>query len=124
MLEAVFGGGEPEPTPIPAVETTPDALHTVLSNARRRHVIELVAERGAQTLNELTDSVAEREFGVDAPRRKRKSVYTCLYQSHLDALDDVGAIEYDGRNDVVPTGETDAWAAAVTLGADICGGGR
>lgn len=73
-----------------------DDVFDLLSNARRRHVVELLHEHGgAMTFRELTDTVAERETGAPVSYDERKRVYVSLRQSHLPRLADAGVVEYE-----------------------------
>lgn len=62
------------------------AFAHLLSNARRCHVIETLAEREAIRLPALAEVVARAECGPEYSRRHRKAVYVTLYQTHLEAL--------------------------------------
>ncbi|WP_435364372.1 DUF7344 domain-containing protein [Haloarchaeobius sp. DYHT-AS-18] len=72
-------------------------IHHLLSNDRRRCVIEhLKEERPWMTLRQLADHIAEIEADESpAPSNLRDSVYVSLHQSHLPKLDDAGIVEYD-----------------------------
>lgn len=73
-----------------------DELFDILSNSRRRHVVELLDEHGGSAeFRELTDAVARRETGVPVSYDERKRVYVSLRQSHLPRLADAGVVEYD-----------------------------
>ncbi|WP_255197192.1 DUF7344 domain-containing protein [Halorarius litoreus] len=73
-----------------------DEVFTILSNARRRHVVELLVEHdGEMTFRELTDAVAKRESEGPVGYDARKRVYVSLRQSHLPRLADADVIEYD-----------------------------
>jgi len=51
---------------------------------------------GATTLNDLAETIAERETGESpAPKNIRNSVYNSLHQTHLPKLDRRGIVEYD-----------------------------
>lgn len=72
-------------------------IHDVLRNDRRRLVIEALREgEGTETVGDLAEIVAAREFGDDPPRKnKRQSVYVSLHQTHLPKLDTLDIVEYD-----------------------------
>ena len=73
-----------------------DELFDILSNSRRRHVVEFLDEQGGETsFRELTDAVALRETGDPVSYDERKRVYVSLRQSHLPRLAEAGVVEYD-----------------------------
>lgn len=79
-----------------------DTVFSILRNPRRRHVLEVLKrEGGASDVRTLTEEVAALENDVEPSElryRQRKAVYTSLYQTHLDKLDDAGIVEYDKRS--------------------------
>lgn len=80
---------------------TMDELTHVLSNERRRRVVRIIDTEGPHKLRALADLIASREAGVpvgDAPHDGRKACYIALYQNHLEKLDDVGIVEWDGES--------------------------
>jgi len=71
-------------------------IHSVLSNDRRWHVLELLAEEECWDLRSLADEIATLESDASrAPRELRQSVYVTLHQNHLPKLDSLGIVEYD-----------------------------
>lgn len=76
---------------------TEEEIHHVLSNERRRLVLEsLREERNPITSRDLAEKIAEFESGeTPAPRNIRQSAYVSLHQTHLPKLDDLGIVEYD-----------------------------
>jgi hypothetical protein len=91
-----------------SVETTGRSMtecqiHQLLSNQRRRAVIErLDASTGTVTVRDLSTWVAASETGQSPPPpRVRESVYTSLHQTHLPKLHDVGVVEYDRDRSLV-----------------------
>ena len=75
-------------------------IHTVLSNSRRREVIELLRNNGdGMAARELAERIAELESGESpAPRNKRQSAYVALQQTHLPKLDSLGIVDYDSQS--------------------------
>lgn len=75
---------------------TTEEIHTVLSNSRRRGVLEQLRESDEKlTARELSERIAEIESDESpAPRNKRNSVYVSLHQTHLPKLEDLGIVEY------------------------------
>ena len=80
-----------------------ERIHHILSNARRRRVIELLKEEsGGIELRVLAELIAEAESGESPPPRSvKKSVYNSLHQTHLPNLDQHGIIDYDPCRKVV-----------------------
>lgn len=76
-----------------------DDVFNLLKNQRRRWVIQyLKNEGGSSTLNDLAETIAAKENGIDKSMlssSQRKRVYIGLYQCHLPKMDDLGVIEYD-----------------------------
>lgn len=78
-------------------EFDPELAHGILQNRRRRRVIEHINRvRGAVTVRDLAEKIAEEE-STDASTEKdlRRSVYNSLHQHHLPKLDDANVIDYD-----------------------------
>jgi len=91
-------------------ELTQDTVYDLLSNKRRRFVIsKLRRADGAVSVNELSESVAAWENGVDVDEltdKQTKRVYVSLYQIHIPKLDEAGLVEYDkesGQVKLTPT---------------------
>ena len=90
-----------------AVETTdegspsiaPETVFEVLSNERRRHVLDYLKRRAERvTVRDLSEQVAARENGIERREvtpKERKRVYTALHQTHLPKMASVGVIDYD-----------------------------
>ena len=75
-----------------------DELFGLLSNSRRRAVLELLAETDESTVYELSRHIAGRENGTDPQQVtavERKRVYIGLHQNHLPLMNRHGVIEYD-----------------------------
>ncbi len=72
-------------------------VHDVLSNRRRRLVLEtLRSNGGAATARELSERIAEAESGeTPPPRNIRQSAYVSLHQTHLPKLNQLDIIDYD-----------------------------
>lgn len=91
-------------------ELTQDTVYDLLSNKRRRFVIsKLRRADGAVSVNELSESVAAWENGVEVDEltdKQIKRVYVSLYQIHIPKLDDAGLVAYDkdsGQVELTPT---------------------
>lgn len=111
------------------------ALHHALRSSRRRLIIALVAERGLSSNGDLTimpmnstetmavsrltrEIVAiEQDIPVDSVAGAHyRSTYTTLIQTHLPALDSVGAIEYQqDRKRIHPDWNFTAMATAAAI---------
>ncbi|MFB6267720.1 MAG: hypothetical protein ABEI31_08680 [Halodesulfurarchaeum sp.] len=83
------------------------AIHDVLSNDRRRMVLEALEEAGGPVpVRELSEYIASRESEADPPPRDlRKSVYVSLQQTHLPKLSELDIVEYDSQEKTVRPGE-------------------
>jgi len=86
-----------------SVDLSPVEIHDVLSNERRKMVIDLLCEeRTGISARHLSEYIAERETGESPPpRNKRQSAYVSLHQTHLPKLDELGIIEYDQSDKTV-----------------------
>lgn len=94
-----------------------DALRC-LSNERRRHTIDILADHAdSLSLSEVAEHVAARQYDVERQEvtgKQRKSVYTGLYQAHIGKLTEVNAIEFDDRAKVIaPAENTEVLAQAL-----------
>jgi hypothetical protein len=99
------------------VPLTIDEVTTLIDNRRRRLVLMMVDARSEPVaVGDLSVKIAAIENDISADRvdaEQRKSVYTTLYQVHLDKLDEAGVIEYDDRAKVARA--TDATPAVADL---------
>lgn len=89
-----------QPTRGEQATITREDIFTVLSNERRRYVLEYLKRHPDRTveLRELVEYVAEQEY--DAPiaevdSGQRKATYAALRQTHLPKLYEYGVVEYD-----------------------------
>jgi DNA-binding transcriptional ArsR family regulator len=83
-----------------------DDFFEILSNRRRRQVIQLLEQRpdGRAELSELVDRIAAWENGTAVDQLSyddRKSVHISLYQHHAPKMDEAGVIDYDERAGVL-----------------------
>jgi hypothetical protein len=89
-----------EGVPIPR-----DELFHLLQNERRRAVVRyLRGVDGPVSMREVAEQVAAWEHGTTVAALtsdQRQRVYIALYQSHLDALDAAGVVEYNKPRGVV-----------------------
>ena len=83
----------------PTLDLNVDRTLTLLSNSRRRQVIERVATApDAIALGQLTEAIAADEEGVSrevVSRQAYKRVYVGLYQTHLPKMDAAGLVDFD-----------------------------
>ncbi len=93
-----------------AIPIDPDVAFEALGNSRRRRVLLSLSRTHSElTADELAVEIAAIENAIDPSKvgsDKRTSVYITLTQSHLDTLDEVGAVDYDDRSKTVTS--TDA----------------
>lgn len=90
-------------------------IHEVLSNDRRRMVIQLLRENGSLTVRELSERIAAEETGeTPPPRNIRQSAYVSLQQTHLPKLDRLDIVNYDEGTKAVRL-NTDAGDVAVYM---------
>lgn len=80
-------------------ELSQDTLFSLLSNPRRRFVLQYLNRVDAPvTLRDLSVEAAAWENETDAENltdQQRKRVQVSLYQTHIPALEEAGIIEYD-----------------------------
>lgn len=75
-----------------------DTLFQLLSNARRRRLIQALDRDGPLPKNQLADRLAAIETDTVPDRvshADRKRVYVSLHQVHLPKLTDAGVVEVD-----------------------------
>lgn len=93
-----------------AIPIDPAVAFEALGNSRRRRVLlSLSRTHGELTVDELAIEIAAIENTIDPSKvgsDERTSVYITLIQSHLETLDEVGAVDYDDRSKTVAS--TDA----------------
>jgi hypothetical protein len=89
-------------------ELSRDELFALLSNARRRYVLQYLSRSGGTAdFEELTLSVAAWENEAEPEEideTDRKRVYVSLYQTHLPRLEDSGVVEFDQDAGVISAG--------------------
>lgn len=110
---------EPEPASPPTYdELDPDEFFEVTSSARRRMLLELLAEfSGPVEQRDATDMIATVEADGTPTSEDEKRVYVSLYQTHLPKLDEWGYVDWDRESgEITPT---DAGAQAAALFEDI-----
>ncbi|WP_225334274.1 DUF7344 domain-containing protein [Halomicrobium urmianum] len=82
-----------------------EQIRKAVRNMRRRYILYYLHHSGgAARIDELVDRVATWEHGSaagDVPGRKRDSVYSSLYQTHLPKLEQIGLVRYDDDDKTV-----------------------
>ena len=98
-----------DPT-VSAIPMDPDSAFNAIANSRRRRVLlSLSQSRGEISADDLAVEIAAIENAIDPSKigsNERTSVYISLTQSHLETLDECGAVAFDGRSKSVAS--TDA----------------
>nr|WP_244166251.1 hypothetical protein [Halorubrum ezzemoulense] len=98
-----------------AIPMDPESAFNAIANSRRRRVL-LSLSQSHRTIpaGNLAVEIAAIENAVDPSKigsDKRTSVYISLTQSHLETLDECGAVEFDNRSKTVsPTDATEPLA--------------
>ncbi|RLM53165.1 ArsR family transcriptional regulator [Halobellus sp. Atlit-31R] len=80
-----------------------DDVFSVLSNSRRRHILEELDRDPELTLATLAEQLAAIENDCareELTSEQRKRLYISLYQTHLPALDDAGVIDLSERREI------------------------
>lgn len=84
-----------------------DTVFSLLSNSRRRAVIEVMFEHERIDFGDLVDRVAELEYGLpieEISGDERHTIYVSLQQTHCDSLEQEGIIERDRDTGTVGLG--------------------
>lgn len=89
-------------------------IHDVLSNRRRRLVLETLRNNGGQaSARTLSEHIATVESGESPPPRNiRQSAYVSLHQTHLPKLNHLDIIDYDEQSKSVNLTENQREVAA------------
>ena len=96
--------------PRPADSISLDELFEVLSNQRRRHVLDVLSETAAPTtVAVLADEVADREAKAEAydgpPAADASRIRTSLIHCHVPKLVDSGVLDHDELAEAVVPGK-------------------
>lgn len=82
-----------------------EQVRKAVRNMRRRYILYyLNYNDGVATVDELVERIAAWESGSaseDVPSRKRESVYSSIYQTHLPKLEQIGLVRYDDSDKTV-----------------------
>jgi len=79
-----------------------DDIYHVLSNQRRRDVLDHVHGQGPIRKASLIDILAELEFGEGYSSAERKRVHVSLHQCHLPKLEEMGVITIHNERTIEP----------------------
>jgi len=98
-----------------AIPMDPDSAFNAIANCRRRRVLlSLSQSRGEISAGDLAVEIAAIENAIDPSKigsNERTSVYISLTQSHLETLDECGAVAFNTRSkSVAPTDATEPLA--------------
>lgn len=77
-----------------------DRIHKILSNSRRRAVLDVLRERGPMDKSEVVDAVTAVETDTPPERvcgTERKRVHVSLHQCHLPKLEEAGVVVKEDR---------------------------
>ncbi|WP_089383241.1 DUF7344 domain-containing protein [Halorubrum vacuolatum] len=96
---------DPMETADASASISTDEVFALLSNERRRHVLQHLSANGGEAhLRELATEIAAEEHGiapVEVSYAQRKRLYTSLYQSHLPRMERSRVITYDRNTGAV-----------------------
>lgn len=88
-----------------ATEISTNEVFALLSNERRRRVLQYLRRNGGEArLRELATDIAAEENDVEPVEvtyAQRKRLYTSLYQSHLPRMERSGVVTYNRNTGVV-----------------------
>jgi len=92
-------GGDPTLASVGETELGFDQIFELLSNQRRRYVLQYLQEIDDQpTTSDLAEQIAAWENDKERQQissDERKRAYVGLYQGHLPKMDDMGVISYN-----------------------------
>lgn len=71
-----------------------DAMTHLLSNSRRRAVLEVLSESETADLGSIAEAIAEMEEHSDKTEGRERA-YIALHQCHAPKLDDHEVVDYD-----------------------------
>lgn len=109
----------------PRLNCDVDTIGHIIGNQRRRLVIQYLESHGRTTLSDVAEYIARQETGSgNYEKSDRKTAYVTLYQSHLDTLQDAGAVEWDKDRKSIQQGPNHAGFAAILNALDSATGGN
>lgn len=79
-----------------------DTLISVISNERRRYVMDAFAEHDRLSKSEIADHVTRMQYGDKYTSGNRSSVYISLSQTHIPTMLDLCVLK---ENDVLTKGK-------------------
>ena len=96
LSEILHQHSTPSQNPEYQTELSTETALKVLSETRRRRIIEYLCTQGPDTtVRALSEHLADIE------QTDRKTTYIALYQQHLPVLDEAGVIEWNQRSGTV-----------------------
>lgn len=82
-----------------------ETVAEILSNERRRYIIEILEDEEITTVKDMSERIAEKEVGGTPHARERNSVYVTLIQNHVPMMYKKGIVEYDECRKLIRRGE-------------------
>jgi len=84
------------------VKLSKSDIFGILQNDRRRNVLELLRNKGSQSVRSLSEEIALLEAGNEESKSSiRKSIYVSLLQTHIPKMESLGIVTYDREKDCV-----------------------
>lgn len=84
------------------VQLSKSDIFGILQNDRRRCVLEILRNKGGQSVRSLSEEIARLEAGTEEPKSSvRKSIYVSLIQTHIPKMENLGVVIYDREKDSV-----------------------
>lgn len=130
-LVSELGIAEETDRPAESIPLSTETVCELISNARRRAVIQHIAALdGTETveMGDLAREIAGAEHDVPpatVSAEQRKTVYVSLLQNHLPKLDTAGVVDWNDRSGEVAHGQSVAELAALVESIErACGADR
>jgi len=84
------------------VQLSKSDIFGVLQNNRRRCVLEILRNKGSQSMRSLSEEIARLEAGTEEIKSSiRKSIYVSLIQTHIPKMESLGVVTYNREKDSV-----------------------
>lgn len=84
------------------VQLSKSDIFGILQNDRRRCILELLRDKGSQSVRSLSEEIARIEAGSEEPKSNtRKSIYVSLIQNHIPKMESMGIVIYNREQDYV-----------------------
>lgn len=88
-----------------------DEVFELLGHPRRRHLLDVLAENGKLSVDELVADIADREQGAfyeTAPEEATERIRLSLLHRHVPKLTAANVVEYDDEAEMLSLADTDA----------------